>query len=136
MTRAAGAARRRGAGLVAAALLATAMLFLRPDLGAGHAALVKSDPPARSTVARAPARVQLWFTERLEPAFSRLAVRDGAGARVDQGDVMVGPDDGKLLSVGLPPLGPGPYTVEYRVLSVDGHVVEGRFSFTVRGRRP
>jgi methionine-rich copper-binding protein CopC len=33
----------------------------------------------------------------------------------------------------LPPISPGTYTVRYRVLSVDGHVVEAAFSFTVKG---
>jgi methionine-rich copper-binding protein CopC len=37
------------------------------------------------------------------------------------------------MSVGVPPLPAGPYTVKYRVLSVDGHVVEAQFNFTVRG---
>jgi methionine-rich copper-binding protein CopC len=44
----------------------------------------------------------------------------------------VGPDDLKRLSVGVSPLAPGTYTVRYRVLSVDGHVVESEFSFTIR----
>jgi methionine-rich copper-binding protein CopC len=43
------------------------------------------------------------------------------------------PGDPKLLSVGLPALAPGTYTVKYRVLSVDGHVVASQFSFTLRG---
>jgi hypothetical protein len=48
----------------------------------------------------------------------------------------VGPDDAKRLSVTLPPLPPGAYTVRYRVLSVDGHVVDSSFSFTIRDRPP
>ena len=39
----------------------------------------------------------------------------------------------RLLSVALPPLPGGAYAVRYRVLSVDGHVVEGAYSFTVAG---
>jgi len=39
------------------------------------------------------------------------------------------------MSVSLPPLAPGRYTVRFRVLSVDGHVVESRFTFTVKDRR-
>jgi methionine-rich copper-binding protein CopC len=76
--------------------------------------------------------VELWFNERLEPAFSRLSVWDRAGAQVDLKDVQVGSDDAKRLSVSLPPLEPGVYVVKFRVLSVDGHVVEREFSFTIR----
>jgi methionine-rich copper-binding protein CopC len=82
---------------------------------------------------RAPDRVQLWFNERLEPAFSRVTVTDASGQAVDLGDVLVGPDDPTRLSVGLRRLSPGTYTVRFRVLSVDGHVVEGEFPFTLRG---
>jgi methionine-rich copper-binding protein CopC len=79
--------------------------------------------------------VQLWFNERLEAAFSRLTVVDGDGRQVDAGDIRVSPDDPKRLSVGVAPLAPGTYTVRYRVLSVDGHIVESEFSFTIRAPR-
>jgi len=82
-----------------------------------------------------PTRVVLWFNERLEAQFSQLAVWNAEGQRVDGGDVQVGPDDGKRLSVGIPPLPTGSYTVKYRVLSVDGHVVESEFPFTIRSRQ-
>ena len=45
-------------------------------------------------------------------------------------------DDAKRLSVTLPPLPPGAYSVRYRVLSVDGHVVDSSFSFTIRDKPP
>jgi copper resistance protein C len=120
--------RRRSAVLLAACLLAV------PVVGGAHAMLVKSAPARRAALTRLPERVQLWFNEALEPAFARLTVWDARGARVDGGDASVEPDDPKLLSVKLPALEPGAYTVKFRVLSVDGHVVEGEFSFTVRPR--
>jgi methionine-rich copper-binding protein CopC len=98
-----------------------------------HAYLVRSTPAARAVVTRPPERVQLWFNERLEPAYSRLSVWNRDGQRVDAGDVQVAPTEPKRMSVGVPPLPAGPYTVKYRVLSVDGHVVEAQFDFTVRG---
>jgi copper resistance protein C len=98
-----------------------------------HAYLVRSTPAARAVVARAPERVQLWFNERLEPAYSRVSVWDREARRVDADDAQVAPAEPSRLSVGVPPLPAGPYTVKYRVLSVDGHVVEAEFTFTVRG---
>lgn len=100
-----------------------------------HAALVRSAPAARATISRSPARVELWFNERLEPAFSSLSVHDGDGQQLDLRDVRVGPDDVKQLSVGVPTLTPGTYRVRYRVLSVDGHIVESEFTFTLRPPR-
>jgi hypothetical protein len=106
---------------------------LWPAPGSAHAYLVRSSPAARAVVARAPERVQLWFNERLEPAYSRVSVWSQHGQRVDAGDVQVTPVEPTRLSVGVPPLAAGGYTVKYRVLSVDGHVVEAEFVFTVRG---
>jgi methionine-rich copper-binding protein CopC len=99
-----------------------------------HALLVKSVPAARAALNRAPDRVQLWFNERLEPAFSTASVWSAAGAQVDRQDALVGPDDAKRLTVTLPGLEPGSYTVRFRVLSVDGHIVEASFLFTVKER--
>ena len=118
---------------ILAVLAVPALLLLLPADGWSHAYLVRSTPAARTAVARAPERVQLWFNERLEPAYSRLSVWNRDGQRVDAGDVQVAPTEPKRMSVGVPPLPTGPYTVKYRVLSVDGHVVEAQFDFTVRG---
>ena len=134
MTRSACAApaRRLVASLAAAVLLAPA--WTSP--AGAHAVLVRSTPPGRTTLAEKPDRVQLWFNERLEPAFSSVSVWSSAGTQVDAGDARVGHDDAKRLSVTLPPLPPGAYRVRYRVLSVDGHVVDSSLSFTIRDKPP
>jgi methionine-rich copper-binding protein CopC len=126
-----------GSGMLRARLVPwvlVAILFV-PVIASAHASLVKSLPARRATVDTPPPRVQLWFNERLEPAFSRLSVWDARKIEVDLKDVQVAPDDPKQLSVGIPALGAGVYTVRFRVLSVDGHVVESEFAFTVRGPR-
>ncbi|MCI0371603.1 MAG: copper resistance protein CopC [candidate division NC10 bacterium] len=110
-----------------------ALLVVSPAVGVPHAYLVKAAPARRAVLLRAPARVQLWFNERLEPQFSQVSVWDRDGKQVDLGDAQVGPDDPTRLSVGVPPLVPGTYTVKFRVLSVDGHVVEDQFPFSLRG---
>ncbi|MGH7300494.1 MAG: copper resistance CopC family protein [Candidatus Rokuibacteriota bacterium] len=108
------------------------LLVLVPFAVSAHAFLVKSTPPRRAVLAQPPARVDLWFNERLEGAYSRVSVLDAEGRRVDLGDGAVGRDDARFLTVSLPPIKPGTYTVRYRVLSVDGHVVDATFSFTVK----
>jgi len=99
-----------------------------------HAVLVKSDPGSRAVLGYPPDRVQLWFNERLESAFSTVSVWSKSGLRVDRQDAAVGPEDTKRLSVTLPPIEPGIYTVRFRVLSIDGHIVDSSFRFTVKRR--
>ena len=122
------------AGVLAVAILATCAVAVGawPVPARAHAYLVRSTPSARAVVARPPERVHLWFSERLEPAYSRVSVWNRDAQRVDSGDVEVAPAEPTRLSVGVPALGAGTYTVRYRVLSVDGHVVEAEFGFTVR----
>jgi methionine-rich copper-binding protein CopC len=110
------------------------ILLLVPISSWGHAYLVKSSPARRAMLSNPPTRVVLWFNERLEAQFSQLSIWNAEGQQVDGGDVQVGPDDGKRLSVGIPALPAGNYTVKYRVLSVDGHIVEAEFPFTIRSR--
>jgi methionine-rich copper-binding protein CopC len=119
--------------LVRAALAAA--LALWPAVALAHAVLVKSVPAQRASLVEPPPRIELWFNERLEPAYSKASVTNEAGTQVDLRDVAVSTEDPRRLSLSLPPLKPGRYTVNFRVLSVDGHVVESRLSFTVKDRR-
>jgi hypothetical protein len=101
-----------------------------------HAALVGSVPAQRATVTSPPPRVVLTFNERLEPAYTRLTVWDASGQQIDLRDGAVDPSNPKIVTVSLPRLGPGRYTVRYRVLSVDGHIVEASFHFSIAPAAP
>ena len=101
-----------------------------------HAVLVRSAPSHRAVLGQAPERVDLWFNERLEPAYSTATIWNEAGRQVDERDATVPPDDPRRLSVTFATRAAGQYTVKYRVLSVDGHIVDSRFTFTVKGQRP
>jgi methionine-rich copper-binding protein CopC len=114
--------------------LAGAALLLGAASGHGaaaHAFLDHARPAVGAVVAAAPDSVQLWFTEPLEPAFSTVQVVGPSGERVDQGKPSVGGDDSTELRIGVRALAPGRYKVIWRVLSVDSHVTNGDFSFTV-----
>ena len=108
------------------------LLLVVPSVASAHAYLVKSVPAGRATLFSSPGKVQLWFNERLEPKYSSASVYDPDGKRVDVDNAQVSADDPKQLSVALKQLQPGRHTVKFRVLSVDGHVVEQSFPFTIR----
>jgi methionine-rich copper-binding protein CopC len=100
-------------------------------LALAHSGLQRAEPPVESKLKRPPSEVKLYFTERLEPAYSTVRVKDGHGAEVDRQDTHVDPSNPLLLRATLQPLEHGAYTVIWRVLSVDGHVTEGSFTFRV-----
>ena len=112
----------------------SAFLICAPLAGGAeaHAFLEHATPPVGGTVQTPPAQVTLRFTQRLEPAFSKVQVQDSSGRRVDKDDVSVQGGDAAVLAVSVPPLAPGRYVVKWRVLSVDTHVTEGDYTFEVK----
>ena len=112
-------------------LLALASALAWAPLAAAHALLVRAIPEAGSAVHQSPAKLKLWFSGPLEPAFSTVEVLDSTEKRVDKGDPHVDGADRKLLQVSVPRLQAGTYRVRWRVLSVDRHVSKGDFIFDV-----
>jgi copper resistance protein C len=96
-----------------------------------HAFLDHALPAVGSKVHAPPPQIKIWFTQRLEPAFSKVQVFDSSGKRVDNDDSQVDGGDPTLLTVSVPRLVPGAYRVTWRVLSVDTHVTEGDHTFEV-----
>jgi hypothetical protein len=111
------------------ATLAVLAIVALGAVATAHSFLESAEPRPGSTVKTVPAEVRLRFTERLEGAFSTVQVTDEAGLRVDRGEAHLVAGAPKQLRVPLLLIGPGRYTVSWRVLSVDSHVVEGKFSF-------
>jgi methionine-rich copper-binding protein CopC len=93
-----------------------------------HAFLDHAEPRVGNAVKSSPPAVTLWFTQRLEPAFSNVQVTDASGATVSTGKATV---NGTVMRVGVRALPPGTYRVHWKVLSVDTHTTEGNFSFRV-----
>lgn len=123
-------AMRRASMVVVLAFLAVGFSGT-PLVAWGHAALVKSSPVARAELRRSPTKIQLWFNEKLEGRFSSFSLLDAQGKPVALSAVTLESNDPKSMSANVDTLPPGRYTVKYRVLSTDGHVVENQFNFTV-----
>ena len=96
-----------------------------------HAFLQRSSPPVGSELPVSPNAVTITYTEGVEPDFSTIEVQNAQGARVDKADPHLLDGDQTKLSVSLPKLPSGDYTVIWHVTSVDTHKTEGRFTFSV-----
>jgi methionine-rich copper-binding protein CopC len=113
-------------------LLLLCLLLTPPrDTASAHGYIVRSIPENRASLERAPVRVQYWFSESLEPAFSTIIVRDASGAEIASGGVDA--RDPRLLAARLPVgLPDGAYIVDLRIaFASDGHVIAERRSFFV-----
>jgi methionine-rich copper-binding protein CopC len=107
------------------------MLSLAGAPALAHAFLARASPAVGSTVRTAPAAITLRFTEPVEPSFSSIEVTAPGGERVDGGDLHGDGNDPTILRASLKPLAAGSYKVVWRVVSVDTHVTNGDFRFTV-----
>ena len=97
-----------------------------------HASLLSSEPAARSVLQAPPARIRLLFSEPLEPTMSALAWAT-APAGASPLSAAVDPRDSRALVANPGSLPPGSYVVAWRVVSADGHRVDGRLQFTIVG---
>jgi len=76
-------------------LMLIAALSALPVEVAAHARVKRANPAVGGVIiaAAVPTELQVWFTEKLEPALSTIEVVDEAGTRMDRGDVRIDPDD-------------------------------------------
>jgi methionine-rich copper-binding protein CopC len=94
-----------------------------------HAYPSSSTPADGATVGASPGEVVIRFTEAVEIEFSRIEVKNAGGETVSLGKVRrLAPE---TLAAEIKALAPGTYRVSWQVLSVDTHVTEGSFRFTV-----
>ena len=117
---------------VVAVVLAAALPGART--ASAHAAIVRSEPAAGAELAAPPSTLAIWFSEAIEPAFSRVELFTRDGTRIEPRETAVEAATSDRLTAALPPLAPGVYTVVARMLSrVDGHASVASFTFSVLG---
>jgi copper transport protein len=117
---------------LAAILLALAL----PAAASAHARLVGSKPADGAVLATAPGDVRLLFDDEVRPAGGDLAV-DSRGRSVLAGQAHSLPGNDRALVIPLRPgLPRGSYSVRWRVVSNDGHLISGVLAFAVGAGAP
>lgn len=98
-----------------------------------HAHLKQLSPAADATVTSSPQLLTLRFSEGVEPGFSGVTVTGPQKSAIKTGKVTVAESDNKQLMVPVDEtLKPGEYSVEWHVVSVDGHKTKGNYHFFVK----
>ncbi|MFI7612417.1 copper resistance protein CopC [Nonomuraea terrae] len=115
-----------GGGL--AALVCAAVLTCPASPASAHDALKRSSPAKDAQVASV-AEIELEYSASVR--FPFVVLHDAAGKEVPLGKPRLeGP---KVLTDVPQPLAPGAYTIGWRVVSSDGHPIEGEIPFRVKG---
>jgi copper resistance protein C len=111
------------------ALLALMIVAVIP-VASAHTAPVSMMPAVDATVP-SPKSIMIHFSGALEPKFSSITVTNAEGHLVNTEQSIVSGDN-KVMTVALPVLPPGVYTVHWVGVSVDTHRSQSDYKFTVK----
>lgn len=113
--------------------IACMLIILIPKSASAHAYVVKSNPAENETLKKAPSVVKIEFDEDIQvSSFNTLYVRDTSGKRVDLKDAHIDKKNKKLLEAGLKEnLKNGLYSIQWKVISADGHPIQGVIPFRI-----
>lgn len=107
-------------------------LFLFPSIFSAHAYIKQSMPLENEILEKPPKEVTIQFDESIQPAFHSIKVFDSEGNRVDKENGQIDPKQPSVLKSGLKKnLSEGTYRIKWKVVSSDGHPVEGVIPFQI-----
>ncbi|WP_171055478.1 copper resistance CopC family protein, partial [Nonomuraea sp. KC401] len=113
----------------ALAALACLLVLALPAAPAHAHDKLKSSSPAKDAEVSSVEEIELEYTASVK--FPFIVLHDAAGGQITLGEPET---DGPKVSAAVPePLAPGSYVIAWRVVSSDGHPIEGEIPFTVKG---
>jgi copper transport protein len=113
-------------------LVALGVALALPGAASAHAYLVHTVPSAAGVLNTPPSQVALTYDEAVEPRFALISVTDAAGTQEATAMPQRSPANPDTLVVPVrPDIPEGWYLVYWRAISVDGHPVQGAFTFAV-----
>jgi copper resistance protein C len=119
----------RAWSVLAVAVLAGGAVLLGAPPASAHDSLTGASPADGETLTSAPERVVLSFSAEVKDLGLTVLVTSPDGRRVGDGPARVEGTDVIAPLVALTE--PGRYTVAYRVVSSDGHPIQGRTAFVL-----
>jgi methionine-rich copper-binding protein CopC len=102
------------------------VLLFSSGAACAHAHLVASTPAAGAHLSRAPGELTLEFSEPAQLTALSIASAGGTPQKLSAPAAPAG-----RIRIALPALTPGTWTVRFRALSADGHLVPGTVTFTL-----
>ena len=113
-------------------LIAVVVMLLLPASAVfAHASLDNSVPASGATLVDSPPQIVLDFDEPVETVLGFIRLFASDGSRTALPAVSRDASDSSIVRVDVPRLDNDTYVVTYRVVSVDGHAVDGALTFQV-----
>jgi copper transport protein len=111
-------------------LLFVFLMFILPTTSSAHSALLQAFPAPNSILQTAPKEIHLDFNERLQKELFSIKVYDDQGTLISKNPTVMSTNQ-KALTMALPQLKSGVFTVTYHIISADGHAVKSTYVLTL-----
>ena len=72
--------------------------------------------------------------KKIEGAYASVVLLDSNKKSLTENSPEVVADDPKSVVLNIPEIDTGKYTIQYRVMSIDGHVIESSFDFNIKNK--
>jgi copper resistance protein C len=112
-------------------ILVASLSIVTMSTSSAHVTIVSSFPEQFTNVNPIPTEVWIQFSGELQTldgeAVNTLEVIDRTGIAVNIGDPVI--EGAKIMTKVSTQSAPGEFTVNYRVVGDDGHVIEGSYTF-------
>lgn len=99
-----------------------------PSFVSAHAYIYQSSPLSNAVLDSSPSEIKLTFTEKIDTKLSSITLENSAGKEVKG---TLSNDGDQTLIFTVPKLEEGVYKVRWQVLSLDTHVTDGSFQFSI-----
>jgi copper transport protein len=120
----------RRAALLLIFVFIAAIFAAYPQSVQAHASLERYSPEPNTQLKASPPKVELTFNEAVEAGVGSVQVIDSLSNSVTNAKPAVS-QDRRTISLPLPALKEGVYTVAYKIVSIDGHPMTGSYVFVV-----
>lgn len=110
-------------------LIALVALISTLSTGAfAHSGVDTTTPENGAKIAEVPAEINFTFATNIRLTRVDMTYQDHPSARLDLGDQI---RFDRVFTLPLQGVGEGIYRIEWRGLGLDGHAIQGEFTFTV-----
>ncbi|WHY57155.1 copper resistance protein CopC [Peribacillus simplex] len=105
-------------------------LLLYPATAFGHATVISSNPSPNEAMDTLPEKISIQFSENIQPSFHSLEVFSHDGDKIQIQDSTISEQSERILEAKWKgTIDEGIYYIKWRVVSSDGHPIEGTIPF-------
>ncbi|RCW73245.1 copper transport protein [Saliterribacillus persicus] len=108
------------------------LVILFPTLVSAHTSLLEANPAPNSELVKAPETVTLTFSGTLDSSLYEIKLYQDEGKEVVFDEATKIEDNQQTIYRELTDLDSGDYSLSYKVIGADGHVIEDTYSFSLR----